>query len=251
MCELVSASRSALLPESHSCGLAMFGGKAMKKKKLIGIGLLVVLAVALLVLLPARAHAAVAVDEKRPASLELTFTLQGAPAQGVAFSAYRVADMRFTGELTPTQSFAEYSLSFDNATAESWAAMAGSLNEVVFADGIVPDAKAVTDAQGVATLSGLPVGLYLIVGEAFRVDGADAVPAPFMICLPSLSADDEWMYDAQSNVKHEVLPDASSSTKPGQGKLAQTGQLWWSLPLLLAAGMLLGACGAVLLRAYR
>lgn len=229
----------------------MFGGKAMKKKKLIGIGLLVVLAVALLALVPARAHAAVAVDEKRPASLELTFAPQGASAQGVAFSAYRVADMRFTGELTPTPSFAGYGLSFDDATAESWTAMAGSLNELVFADGITPDAKAATDAQGVAAFSNLPVGLYLVVGETFHVDGADAIPAPFMICLPSLSPDDEWVYDVQSNVKHELLPDAPSSTKPGQGKIAQTGQLWWPLPLLLVAGMLLGACGAIRFRAYR
>lgn len=251
MCELVPASCGALLPEPRSLGLAMFGGKAMKKKKLIGIGLLVVLAVALLAMVPARAHAAVAVDEKRPASLELVFAPQGAPAQGVAFSAYRVADMRFTGELTPTQAFAEYGLSFDDATAESWTAMAGSLNELVFADGIAPDAKSTTDAQGFAAFSSLPVGLYLIVGETFRVDGADAVPAPFMICLPSLSADDEWVYDVQSNVKHEVLPDPSPSAKPSKGKIAQTGQLWWPLPLLLSAGMVLSAFGAIRFRAYR
>lgn len=206
---------------------------------------------------PAKAQAAVAVDVDAPASLELSLASGGEAASDVAFSIYRVADVAFTGELTPVAPFAGYGVSFEDDTAEGWAAMAQSLNELVSADGIAPNAKAVTDARGVASFSGLPVGLYLVTGETFRTDGASVVPAPFMICLPDLSDGDEWLYDVQAGVKSQIIPDASSDTssggssssgKPSQGKLPQTGQLWWPVPVLLLTGAAFTALGAARLR---
>lgn len=218
---------------------------------------LVLAALAALALSPAKAQAAVAVDVDAPASLELSLTSGGEAASGVAFSIYRVAEVAFTGELTPVSPFAGYGISFEDDTAEGWAAMAQSLNELVFADGIAPSAKALTDARGVASFSGLPVGLYLVTGEDFRTDGAGVVPAPFMICLPDLSDGDEWLYDVQAGVKSQIVPDASSGTssggssssgKPSQGKLPQTGQLWWPVPVLLLTGVAFTALGAARLR---
>lgn len=245
-------------------GVGDVAGETVSERGFFKIALLAVAAVALvlaalavLAFSPAKAQAAVAVDVDAPASLELSLTSGGEAASGVAFSVYRVADVAFTGELTPVTPFAGYGVSFEDDTAEGWAAMAQSLNELVSADGIAPNAKAVTDARGVASFSGLPVGLYLVTGETFRTDGASVVPAPFMICLPDLSDSDERLYDVRAGVKSQIVPDASpgtssggssSSGKPSQGKLPQTGQLWWPVPVLLLTGAAFTALGAVRLR---
>lgn len=214
------------------------------------------MAAVVVALVPAKAQAAVAIDTHAPASLELSLAPDGAPAAGATFSVYRVADVSFTGELSPTSAFANYGLSFENATAESWAAMAARLAEAVANNQHEPDAVAVTNAQGVVRFANLPVGLYLVVGDPLRVGGASIVPAPFMVCLPDLSDADEWVYDVQASVKHQIIPDASSdestgsnqSGQSGKDKLPQTGQLWWPVPVLLFAGIAFIAFGAIRLR---
>lgn len=213
-------------------------------------------ALAALAFSPVKAQAAVAVDVNAPASLELSLAPEGNPAEGVVFSAYRVAEVSFAGEFALTGPFANYDISFKDDTAEGWSALAQSLNELVFADGITADAQAVTNVRGVVVFSGLPVGLYLVTGEAFQTDEASVVPAPFMVCLPDLSDDDEWIYDVQASVKSQIVPNepsdgsssGGSSGGSGQGKLPQTGQLWWPVPVLLLAGAALAVFGVVRLR---
>lgn len=211
------------------------------------------MAVAVLAFAPAKAQAAVAIDTNAPASLELSLASDGTSVAGATFSVYRVADASFTGELSPVDAFANYGLSFENATAESWAAMAARLAEAVANNQHEPDAVAVTNAQGVVRFSNLPVGLYLVLGDPLQVDGASVVPAPFMVRLPDLSDADEWVYDVQASVKHQVVPNGSSdnstgSNQSGKDKLPQTGQLWWPVPVLLFAGIVFVALGAIRLR---
>lgn len=195
---------------------------------------------------PAKAHAATAIDVDAKASLELFLEPDGSPAQGVAFSLYRVADVSFACEFTPTSAFSGYGLSFEGATAETWTDMAQRLAELVSSGKPAPDAKASTNAQGTVTFADLPVGLYLVVGEPARVGNADVVPAPFMVCLPDLSSADEWLYDVKADVKYQIISDVTPD-KPKK-KLPQTGQLWWPVPVLLLAGALLTALGTTRLR---
>ena len=122
--------------------------------------------------------------------------------------------------------------------------MSELLAEAVSADELPADVVAATDAFGVVRFSDLSVGLYLVVGDQFRIDGADVVPAPFMVCLPDRSAADEWIYDVEADVKHQTIVD-EKLPQTGKDKLPQTGQLWWPVPVLLVAGLGLIAAGLV------
>lgn len=241
---------------SETMGKSKLFNRAFSAVLMVTVAASVVMAAVAVALVPAKAQAAVAVDTHASASLELSLVPDGAPAASATFSIYRVADVSFTGELSPVSAFASYGLSFQDVTAEGWAAMAARLAEAVANNRHAPDAVAVTDTRGVVRFADLPVGLYLVMGDPLQVDGASIVPAPFMVCLPDLSEADEWIYDVQASVKHQIVPNGSSNMpespdEPGQSgkdKLPQTGQLWWPVPVLLCAGLVSITLGAIRLR---
>ena len=106
------------------------------------------------------------------------------------------------------------------------------------------------DRDGNATFSDLTFGLYLVVQKTAA--SGYGKTAPFLVSVPYLYAD-EYQYDVTSQPKtdleREVKPTAPPS--PGGGKkLPQTGQLWWPVPILAGAGMILFVIGWILHRKW-
>lgn len=97
--------------------------------------------------------------------------------------------------------------------------------------------------DGKATFSDLTFGLYLVVQKT-AASGYRKI-APFLVSVPYLYRD-EYQYEVTSQPKtdleQEVKPTAPPSSGGGGGKLPQTGQLWWPVPVLACAGL---ACIAV------
>jgi hypothetical protein len=104
-----------------------------------------------------------------------------------------------------------------------------------------------SNEDGIYVAENLPTGLYLIIQKKAATNYDDM--KPFLVSVPFLN-EGEYKYQVTANVKTEldneidVLPDSIS--KPG--KLPQTGQLLWPIPLLIAAGLLLIAVGCYLRR---
>ena len=92
--------------------------------------------------------------------------------------------------------------------------------------------------DGKATFSDLTFGLYLVVQKT-AASGYRKI-APFLVSVPYLYRD-EYQYEVTSQPKtdleQEVKPTAPPSSGGGGGKLPQTGQLWWPVPLLICAGL--------------
>ena len=92
--------------------------------------------------------------------------------------------------------------------------------------------------DGKATFSNLTFGLYLVVQKT-AASGYRKI-APFLVSVPYLYRD-EYQYELTSQPKtdleQEVKPTAPPSSGGGGGKLPQTGQLWWPVPLLICAGL--------------
>ena len=97
--------------------------------------------------------------------------------------------------------------------------------------------------DGTATFSNLPFGLYLAVQKT--APAGYGKTAPFLVSLPYLY-EGEYQYDVASEPKTDLereVPTKPTSppTKPtpssGGGKLPQTGQLWWPVPVLTCAGL--------------
>ena len=92
--------------------------------------------------------------------------------------------------------------------------------------------------DGKATFSNLTFGLYLVVQKT-AASGYRKI-APFLVSVPYLYRD-EYQYELTSQPKtdleQEVKPTAPPSSGGSGGKLPQTGQLWWPVPLLICAGL--------------
>ena len=113
-----------------------------------------------------------------------------------------------------------------------------SLNLSGYIHDIDADQVAVIE-DGEAEFTSLKAGLYLIVMT--KEDDTGATITPFMMSLPD--ADDN--YDIYARPKPEIEPHAPESP---DGGLPQTGQLWWPVPVLVSAGLLLIAVGYLLRR---
>ena len=97
--------------------------------------------------------------------------------------------------------------------------------------------------DGTATFSNLTFGLYLVVPKT--APAGYGKTEPFLVSLPYLYKG-EYQYDVASEPKTDLEREVptkptSPTTKPtpssGGGKLPQTGQLWWPVPVLTCGGL--------------
>ena len=103
--------------------------------------------------------------------------------------------------------------------------------------------EAVTvDDNGRAEWKDLELGLYLIVNTA-AAEGYAPINS-FLITVPRY-LNESYVYDVTANPKAETAneaaanpPKQNTTTTISGGKLPQTGQLWWPVPILAIAGML-------------
>ena len=104
-----------------------------------------------------------------------------------------------------------------------------------------------TDANGRVSFDGLEVGLYLVMQDA-RGEGENRYfLSPFLISIPYRNADGSLAYDITADAKpigvykEQVPPPPAPTPK----KIPQTGQLWWPVAMLGAAGVLFVVMGMV------
>ncbi len=99
-------------------------------------------------------------------------------------------------------------------------------------------------SKGSVTVGGLTPGLYLMVMS--KTSPENAKFAPFLFSLP----DPQGKYEITASPKPSVVKkkgkDKPSDTTVSSGDiLPQTGQLWWPVPVLLTAGLLLILFGCI------
>lgn len=219
-----------------------------------------------LVGVPVAAHAQDAgtahenLDVNAVGSISVTLeTTDGDAVKGGSLSLYKVAEVTAddTGwhfQWLPAYSSADAGL-YD-ATGKLSEAYSKQLASEL--DGLVGDQAATATAtvgeDGTARFSDIGVGLYL-VKQAATADGYDAVGS-FVVSVPV--ADEETgalLYDVVASPKAEpvsrsvepVTPTPSPGTTPAKpsATLPQTGQLWWPVAVLGAAGVVLLCVGVV------
>lgn len=117
--------------------------------------------------------------------------------------------------------------------------------------GIMPNYNGKFEKSSSATVKDVELGVYLVVQN--KAISGYAKFSPFLITVPQ-NEDGVYEYDVESNSKVATPPttkppkdDTPETTKPS-GKLPQTGQLNWPVPVLAAAGLALFTIGALLRR---
>lgn len=164
----------------------------------------------ILLLLPLTVSAAGSVDPDHATSVAIQAKFDKMSMTGMTFSLYRVSSMEETGELTVRQPFAPYAADLDirGKNDEAWKKMAQTLERwVVLNPDIQPTAEAVVKENGLARLSDLPMGLYLVVAEGLEREGYIYTSAPFFLVLPEqVKQTNTWNYDLTANAKPEKNP---------------------------------------------
>lgn len=235
-------------------------------------GRMAALMIALMILLDsACAFAISAYDPTAHGSVTIENTLQdtGTPLSGVSIEIFRVADLP---TMSPagyqwTNAFQECTVSLQaGASSSEQAARASEVSKFATTHQIEPFKTILTDNDGVAKLSDLPAGLYLV-----RVSQRSALALfsfePFMLTLPVMSSDGtRWDYDVVAKPKSDVLPTVTRNpSDPGDdddddddeddddddrengGSLPQTGHDYSDVFVLLALGGFLILFGCVCL----
>ena len=169
----------------------------MKTKRWRMLGSLLV-CLLLAALLPTAATARGLIDTGKPVSLAIQY-----PCQGITFRLYRVAEVSAYGEYTLTGDFKDDPVTLKQPDQAGWRALAATLDGYAARDQRKPLAALETDANGRLTFSGLEAGMYLVTWQKHTTDGYVYTPEPFLICLPGLDGEDNWIYDVTARPKYD------------------------------------------------
>ncbi len=136
-------------------------------------------------------------------------------------------------------------------------------------DNSLAGTEAEINANGTVIFDGLTAGLYLII-QTEASEGYYSID-PFVVTLPTESADGIWVYEIDASPKTQIYPEdtgvpENEDETPGEGEtpgeevtgvepgtdegstLPQTGQLYWPIPILVVCGAALIGAGLLLRR---
>ena len=202
------------------------------------------LALLFLLALPLSAAAHAVPDESRNGhcSITVSMTYKGRAVVGGTLALYKVGDVAEDDgnySFVPVEAIQADIPEFGDIEspdlAGRLAALEGKLTPVT-------SNPVTVDRDGSATFSNLTFGLYLVVQKT-AASGYGKI-APFLVSVPYLYRD-EYQYEVTSQPKTDLEREVptkptSPATPPpssGGGKLPQTGQLWWPVPVLTCGGL--------------
>ncbi len=203
------------------------------------------LALLLLVCLPLSAAAHPVPDERKDGhcSITVTMTYQEKALPGGTLALYKVGDVveddgnySFAPVAAIRQDFPQFGDIQSPDLAQKLSKLEDKLTPVTALPQKVGE-------NGKVTFSELSFGLYLVVQKT--APAGYGKTEPFLVSLPYLE-EGEYQYDVASQPKTDLerevttKPTTSPTTKPASssgGKLPQTGQLWWPVPVLACGGL--------------
>jgi len=204
--------------------------------------------------LPGTVNAAGNIYVDADTSLKINYKYNKTKIPGAEFSVYRVADVSESGQFTYTPAYEGSGVELIMDTSEATANTATKLVRYINKNNIVADMCDVTDENGFVMFpsdgSEMTTGLYLVTGtETIYKDKVYNVN-PTLVALPTMVEDsDVWQYSVTIIPKAEDItdqwphigpdpePTTTETTEKKDDKLPQTGQNWWPVPILVAAGL--------------
>ena len=213
------------------------------------------------------------VDQNKECSITLTNLGGSNPASGGGFVAYRVAVIEDQGGAPVFRSLYGNKEVVDITNNVS--KLASEYETLVNEKAVEEPTAQVAAEEGKLTFSKLKPGLYLIIQESSISDYTDM--NSFLISVPTWNKEtSSYEYDRTAVVKNDISRETEPTTEEvppdddvdddddtetdtdndndnynsddddsssSRDTLPQTGQLWWPLPLLLCAGLILMLVG--------
>lgn len=151
---------------------------------------------------PLCAQAITPLDPDAEASLTVSYQKDGTAFPDLTVGIYRVAKAFPNGEFELIAPFSSYPVSiYDIIEQEQWTNAANTLYGYIVSNQIVPDAEAVTNAEGLAVFANLETGLYLVEQIVAENANGTYIFNRFMVYLPTPQADGSYLYDVKANPK--------------------------------------------------
>lgn len=203
-------------------------------------------ALLLLRCLPVTVLAHAVPEETRKGSITVTMRIGDTVVSGGSLTLYRVGEVHEDDgnySFVPTGDFTDCGVSLDNVQSPELAEkLAAYVN-----DHKPTGTTRTVGKDGKVTFSNLKLGLYLLV-QTRAASGYSKI-SPFLVTVPYLD-NGVYIYEVDADTKMELekepKPTAPPSTPHTGGKLPQTGQLNWPVPVLAILGMTLFTVGWVL-----
>ncbi len=219
-----------------------------KMKKIIMLAFIMMFTLSLSI--PVSAHEVP--DLNRPGTIKVTMQKGETFVNGGTLAIYRVGQIYENNgnyDFISTGDFIDCDESFEDVQSETLAA-----NLAVYAkdnpDIVKAEAVQDVDKDGTVEFTDLDPGLYLVV-QTKAAEGYEAA-VPFLVSLPYMQ-DGVYVYDVDASPKVELetskepeSPDKPTTPSKPSGKLPQTGQMNWPVPIMAITGILLFAIGWIL-----
>ena len=188
------------------------------------------------------AHAHEIPDYNRRGSIDITMKYKDKVVPGGTLTLYRVADVATDDGnyfFTYTADFSDCSIPVTELSSSEIGAALAKIAKDRRLNGVAQD----LDKEGHTKFSDLEIGLYLLVQNKAAA-GYNQV-SPFLVSVPG-NDNGHYIYDVNASPKVELEPAPTTPTtpsKPSGGKLPQTGQVNWPVPILGTVGLILIAAG--------
>ncbi|MBQ1947395.1 MAG: Cna B-type domain-containing protein [Clostridia bacterium] len=154
-------------------------------------------------LLPTSLFAAGSLDTSRSVSLTIAYLNAETPIQKANFRLYHFATLHTNGDCVLTENFASSGIEMiEGKNDAAWMEVTTALHGYVQLNDIEATASGKTDDNGKVLFTGIPQGLYLVVGDTIKQGSRRYTAEPFVVSLPSMSAQSgAWTYDLEVNPK--------------------------------------------------
>lgn len=154
---------------------------------------------------PSAAFAFDPVDLTRTNTLKIFANDEEVPLAGVGFKLHLVAEINELAQYELLPAYAGFSGDINKLDkAADWAEAAQELRRL--ARNTQPDYAATSREDGMAVITGMKPGLYLVYGAPVEIEPWAYTFAPFLVSLPTRDMNDEWVYELFSDVKLEKMP---------------------------------------------
>lgn len=161
------------------------------------------------------------VEVEKESSLKLTYGYDGLFFDGLDIQIYRVASMTGSVEFSLDGPFHGLPVELNGIkTQGEWKEVASTLLGYILSLDLAPTATAQTNEQGQAVFSDLQTGLYLVKGLTIATKSGNYTFETFMITLPGVDENEEWLYDVSA------FPKSSFEEKEEQEVEYQINKLW-------------------------
>lgn len=158
---------------------------------------------------PASTVSAALLDMSATCDLTIDFHHNGVAVSGAEFKIYRVGDMDTHAWVSLSGKFADYPVEINVLTDTGYQAAADTLWGYAQRDNIAPDYIVTTGENGIAQVSGLSVGIYLVVCEPVEIEGGKLVSSAQLWRMPyKTNTADDWNYSLEVSPKFEFVEDS-------------------------------------------